>query len=97
MITQKEIIDVLKKFKNQNSEDLGIVNIGLFGSFARNENTANSDIDILYELDEITWNKICKVEESLSKLFTVNTDVVCKHKALRPFFLKRIEQEIIYV
>ena len=46
MLTQKEIDIIIKTLKPYNPK-----RIGLFGSVARNEETAASDIDILYSFN----------------------------------------------
>ena len=51
-LSHTEIIDFLKSEKTFLSNEFGVVNIGLFGSFAKGEQTADSDIDILVELKE---------------------------------------------
>ena len=51
-LSHTEIIDFLKSEKTFLSNEFGVVNIGLFGSFAKGEQTADSDIDILVEFEE---------------------------------------------
>ena len=50
MINSNEIILKLKELKPIYEKE-GMKLIGIFGSFAKNSATENSDIDILYELD----------------------------------------------
>lgn len=50
MINSNEIILKLKEIKPIYEKE-GMKLIGIFGSFAKNSATENSDIDILYELD----------------------------------------------
>lgn len=47
----KDIISFLDKHKEE-LEKYGVKNIGLFGSYAKNKNDENSDIDILVEFKE---------------------------------------------
>ena len=49
-MTQQELIEKLQVLKPILKED-GITLIGIFGSFARNEQTEQSDVDILYDID----------------------------------------------
>ena len=49
-MTQQELIKKLQELKPVLKED-GITLIGIFGSFARNEQTEQSDVDILYDID----------------------------------------------
>ena len=49
-ITKDEILNYLKEHKDEFEKKFGLSKIGLFGSFARDEATNNSDMDILIEL-----------------------------------------------
>lgn len=48
-MTKSEIMAFLKTHKQEMSERFGIVSIGLFGSYARQEAHQHSDIDITVE------------------------------------------------
>jgi len=47
MLTQEEILHFLRDNKELFAEKYSLEKIGLFGSFARNEQTEDSDIDLL--------------------------------------------------
>lgn len=65
MLTQKDINIIINTLKPYNPK-----RIGLFGSVARNEETPNSDIDILYNFDSpiSLFTKYDIVEELQLKL-----------------------------
>ena len=46
------ILDILKANREQLRNEFGIERIGLYGSFARNEQTEKSDIDLLFDLKD---------------------------------------------
>ena len=50
-MTKNIILDYLKSKKEELHKKYGIVSLGLYGSYARNEATDTSDIDIFYERD----------------------------------------------
>lgn len=53
MIDSKEkILKVLRDNKEQLKLKYPIQSIGLFGSYARNENNSNSDIDIIIKFND---------------------------------------------
>ena len=56
MSLQEEVLLFLKFIKPELVSN-GIKNIGLFGSIAKNKNTQNSDIDIVYETTDKFINK----------------------------------------
>jgi uncharacterized protein len=85
------IISTLKEFNPEK--------IGIFGSFARNENTPGSDLDILVKFkDGITLLQLIKLENSLSEKLNVKVDLVTEgaitNKKLKEYILKDLR--IIY-
>ena len=50
MLTQHDVLSFLKAHLEELHQKFDIRQVGLFGSFARNEQTLNSDIDVLIEL-----------------------------------------------
>jgi uncharacterized protein len=43
---KRKLLSVLGDYKSQNAERYGIIRLGVFGSFARDEATVLSDVDI---------------------------------------------------
>jgi len=54
MKTREEYLQDIKKFKDGFSQEFGIQSIGIFGSVARNEHQAGSDLDVFVELKNQT-------------------------------------------
>lgn len=69
--------------------EYGIVRLELFGSIARGEATADSDVDLLYELRpglELGW-EIADVEDAFEQVLGRRVDLIAKqslHRRLRP-------------
>ena len=85
------IISTLKEFNPER--------IGIFGSFARNENTPGSDLDILVKFkDGISLLQLIKLENSLSEKLNVKVDLVTEgaisNKKLKEYIQKDLQ--IIY-
>jgi len=74
------------------------VRIGIFGSVAREENTENSDIDILYQLkDTIGLFNIVRIKDSLEEKLNKKVDLVSEkyiHPELKPYIMNDLK--IIY-
>jgi predicted nucleotidyltransferase len=73
--------------------------IALIGSFARNEQTSESDIDLLIDLEENT-PKIYEVKRSLRKELEEQFGrkvEIASERYLRPYYKKEILQDAIYV
>ncbi len=98
VLTQKEILDYLIENKVFYKEKLNIEKIGIFGSFARDEQTDLSDIDLIIELKDNTkdiYELKQKLKNSISDKFNRNVDV-CRIKYIKPFLKKYILDETIY-
>lgn len=97
MKTFEEIKELLQKNKPKFKEQYGLKDIGIFGSYIRGEQVAESDLDILVELEKpIGFVKFMKLERALSELLGIQVEIVTK-KALKPHIGKRILQEVRYV
>jgi len=70
-MTSKEYIISVLKSKRADLSAKGIRKVGLFGSYARNEQTEQSDIDILIDFDpeKETFDNYMAVYELFKKLF----------------------------
>ena len=66
---KNEILSTLNRLKPQYEKE-GVIFLGLFGSYARNQQTKFSDIDIAYRLDYETFSK--KYRDGFSKLLRLD-------------------------
>lgn len=92
-----EIISAIKFFKSENAENYGINALGIFGSAARDEIGAESDVDIFIETDTPDLFVLVHIKEELEKILHQRVDIVRKRKNMNPFLKKRIERDVIYV
>ena len=74
----------------------GVTSIGLFGSFVKNKQTAESDIDFFVELKEPLANNFFGLWDYLEKKLNHKIDIVRKGEHLRKTFINTIEKEIVY-
>lgn len=98
MLSSEEIIDYLKKNKSFFQENFYCSEIGLFGSFARNEQSEKSDIDILVQFEENApdlYNIEIQLKEFLKQKFNREIDV-CSKKWIKPIFKPFVLKEAIY-
>lgn len=97
--TKNEILNYLKEHKNEFEKKFGISKIGLFGSFARDEATNSSDIDILVEIKNDTIDiheKKLQLKELIEKAFNKKVDIA-REKYLKKFVKDEILKEVCYV
>lgn len=95
-MTKEIILQQLKQFKNSANSKYPIGDIGLFGSYARGENTDLSDIDILVHFNnQIGWEYFDFTDE-LKKLFQNHkVDVVSKN-AIPSIYWELIKNDVLY-
>lgn len=97
-MTQEEIITTLRSLKSKYHDD-GIEILGLFGSYARGEASAKSDVDVLIELqDGVThiYEKKSHLKKELESLLHTPVDIV-RQKYLKPYAKEMVLNETIYV
>jgi predicted nucleotidyltransferase len=78
--------------------DFGIKKVGLFGSYVRNEQTSDSDIDVLIELNEnskLTLFDLIKIENHLEQKLDTKIDLVLR-KNLKSNISQNILKEVVY-
>lgn len=99
MNTKQEILDFLKSNQSYIKKHYSLTKIGLFGSFSRDEQSIDSDVDLLIEIEENTKN-IYDLKSSLSKYLTKafdrNVDIA-REKYLKPYAKNEILKDTIYV
>jgi len=99
MTQKQEILAYLVNNKELFSEQFNVIKIGIFGSFARNEQTENSDIDIIIEMPRGTddiFEKKLQLKEMLKNHFHREIDI-CRERAIKPLFREMILKDAIYV
>lgn len=98
------ILNKIKSLKETLQED-GFVIDGVFGSYARDENTEQSDVDILYHLEENFYKnysgfsgfkKLDEIKEFLSLSLGKKIDLAPKNN-LSKTGQKYILSEVVYV
>ncbi|ACI20621.1 nucleotidyltransferase family protein [Thermodesulfovibrio yellowstonii] len=94
----EKIKDILHKQKEELKNRFGVLEIGIFGSYARGEETKESDIDILVVLDERfkTFDNYVDLKNFLTTLLCINVDLIIKD-AIKPRLKPCILEETIYV
>jgi len=79
--------EILKKYK--------VKSIALFGSYVRNEQRKDSDIDLLVEFKEDTYHNFINLIYALEDLFKTDVTVVSKEDLspyIQPYVLKEAEK-----
>jgi len=95
MLTKEKILQLLKNNFALMHERFALQKIGLFGSYARNEIAPESDIDLLVEFENATFDNYMDLKFFLEDLFQSEVDLVMAD-TLKPRLRPYISREVIY-
>ena len=96
MNRRENILDRLRAIKPGLQQEFPVRRMGLFGSWARDEQTETSDIDILVEVDPSIGLRFVTLAERLESLLEHHVDLVSSG-AVKPSLLRQIQAELIDV
>ncbi|MBL7075727.1 nucleotidyltransferase family protein [candidate division KSB1 bacterium] len=91
----KEEIKRIIRYHKEILEEYKVKSIALFGSYVRNDQKEDSDIDFLIEFNQPTFRNYIGLLSELKKIFGENTDLVCKDalkERIKPYILKEAEE-----
>ncbi len=92
---REEVVKVLQE--NQSAlRGFGVQRLGLFGSVARGEDNADSDLDFLVELKRNTFDAYMDLKFFLENLFRCSVDLVLSG-SVKPMLRDRILREVVNV
>ena len=94
---KEEIINIIRSSKPILEARFGVMRLGLFGSFVREQQRKKSDIDLLVSFDrEIDLFDFIDLREFLESRLHNKVDLVME-SALKPAIGRRILSEVEYV
>ena len=99
MIYQSQILQYLSANKQDFSRKYRLKKLGIFGSYARNEQTPISDLDLLIEFEDDTSDLTEKkdfLRKQIQSVFSIQVDI-CREKYIKPVFRQQILSDAIYV
>lgn len=97
-MTRDELLTKLRELKPW-LEEQGIVNVRLFGSYARDEAGPDSDVDLLVEAVRPlaqTWGSY-DAEETLAKALGVKVQLVIEARLTNPYIRYTAERDALVV
>ena len=94
LLDKHSILQRLKAIKPQLSAQYGVAELALFGSFARDEQTTLSDIDIMVKLTKPDFRALSNVAHVLYDLFPERKVEVVSLGAIRPAYFAFLQREV---
>ena len=94
-IDRSNILNYLKEHYSEFKNKYHVEKIGLFGSYARDEASENSDIDIFVKMKPSLFDMVA-IKEQIENDLNRKVDIIREHKNIKPIFLKMIQKDLIY-
>jgi hypothetical protein len=96
MKTLQDIKNTLNKHKPDLLERYPIKSLAIFGSFARNEQTDDSDLDLMVEFNDRIGLRFVDLAEEIEDFLGIKVDLVSR-KGIKEKYFQAIKSELIYV
>ena len=96
-MNRDEVLSVLRAHKATLAQRFGVAELAVFGSFARDRATDDSDLDVLVRFDgPIHWERYFGAQFYLEDLLGRPVDLVTE-KDLQPEVRRHVESEVVNV
>lgn len=87
----------LKNYREKFGSRYGILTLGVFGSTARNEAAADSDVDVVISLEKPNLLTLSRIRLELEEQLHQRVDLVSYRERMNPSLKKRIQKEGCFV
>ncbi len=96
-MNRDDILRILREFKQDYATKYGILELGVFGSVARDTAGEQSDVDICVKTETPDPFMLVHIKEELEERIGKHVDIVRLREQMNPFLKSRIEKEGVYV
>ena len=96
MQTLNEIKSKLTVLKPMLMAKYPLETLAIFGSYARNEQTEDSDVDVMVEFNDKIGIEFLTMSHEIEDYLGVETDVLTK-RSMKPRFYSLIKNDLVYV
>jgi len=93
VLSPDQLLSLLRERQGEWRQRYQLQRIGLFGSTARNEATAQSDVDVWVELDPLTPYATVHLKQELEELLQRPVDLVRLRERMNPALRQAILRE----
>ena len=90
------ILSELKKVKPELANKYGLTTLALFGSYSRDEQTPDSDIDLMVDFDSPHFNNFFDCVFALKDLFKEKEVQVVTKGGIKPRYFQAIKPDLLY-
>jgi predicted nucleotidyltransferase len=97
IMSRRQVLELLKDRKAGLQQRFRVLDVAVFGSVARDEDSATSDVDVLVKFDgQADFDQYMDLMFYLEEFFGRPVDLVTT-KGLRPELREQVEREAIHV
>ncbi len=96
-MNKERIIQYLREHKTDFSKEYGVKKIGIFGSYARDDNYEGSDLDIVVELEKPDLIYLIGIKKTIEEQLRIKVDIVRLRDRMNKILKKRIEKDAVFV
>ena len=82
--------------KKELFEKYPIKSLAIFGSYARNEQGPESDLDLMVEFHSRIGSEFIELTDDLEEILGIKVDLVSR-KGIKELYFKRIKEDLVYV
>lgn len=93
--TDLDIVQRLSAIRAELAQRFSVSRIGVFGSFARGDEGPDSDVDVLVEFEEPTFDHYMDLKFHLEEVLGRSVDLVLTD-TVKPRLRPIIEKEVVY-
>lgn len=95
-MNKSTILSELKRVKPELANKYGLSSLALFGSYSRDEQTVESDIDLLVDFEKIIAKKFFHCAFELQDLFAGKKVQIVMKDGIKPKYFEAIKPDLIY-
>jgi len=96
MKARDQIADKLRRALPDLKREYGVRRVALFGSYARGDATAASDVDVLVDVSPSLGLRFVDLADRIEEILGLRADVVSR-RAISPRHWKEIEKDLVDV
>lgn len=96
MKTLEDIRSILSEHKHRLFSEYPIKSMAIFGSFARNEQTESSDLDLMVEFNNKIGIQFIDLADEIENHIGLKVDLVSR-KGIKDRYFQAIKSDLIYV
>ena len=86
----------MRKFKRMNADKYRILQLGVFGSVARNEAKNDSDVDVVVRIERPDLFLLAGIKLDLEERLNRSVDLVTYRDTMNPFLKQKIDGDVVY-